>query len=222
MAILSFWRDSANSSFGKSKNTVRDHSEDGKLLSPNVPLSNSKPTAILHYTIYDNTMKKIILLYLAFMLLAFSSCGSRTGKLQDKAKENLVASLDYPKQLKIMAISEPDSAFGAYYFSKEEMKGMISVMSKVTDKLMEKTDKVKDFSQLDANTAGLARKQMNAAAEVQDVIYRNAPKGKFSGWKVKIDYQCVDRDGITYRAERWIFIDKQGENVVKSFELPLP
>ena len=40
--------------------------------------------------------------------------------------------------------------------------------------------------------------------------------------KVKIDYQCVDAAGLPYRSERWCFIDKEGRQVYKSFELPIP
>lgn len=167
-------------------------------------------------------MKKIVFVSILTAVLALASCGVSKNKLKDKAQANLVASLDYPKQLKLMAVSDPDSAFGVNYFTKDEMKGMLKVMSKVTDQLMKKTENIEDFSKLDAYTAALAKKQMNAATEVQDMIFKNVPKGKWSGWKVKIDYQCVDRNGITFRAERWVFFDQKGDNVIKTFEIPLP
>ncbi len=72
------------------------------------------------------------------------------------------------------------------------------------------------------DTVNLMRRQMNAANEVQTMIFKNVPKGDWSGWKVKIDYECVDKDGIKYRAERWIFFDREGENIIKTFEIPLP
>lgn len=165
-------------------------------------------------------MKKILFLLVA--VLALASCGNTKSKLKEKAQENLVASLDYPKQLKVLAISEPDSAFGVTYFTRNEMVGMLKVMSKVTDQLMKKTQNVDDFSKLDAYTAQLAHRQMNAATEVQQMIYKNAPKGEWSGWKVKIDYQCRDRNGLDFKAERWVFFDRKGNNVVKTFEIPLP
>lgn len=154
--------------------------------------------------------------------LALSSCGSASSRMKDKAQDNLSASLDNPKELKILAVSEPDSAFGVSYFTKQEMTGMLRVMGKVTKQLMAKTKTVEDFSKLDPATLALARRQMTAANQVQEMIFKNAPKGEWSGWKVKIDYQSVDNRGLKYKAERWIFLDKDGENIVKTFELPLP
>lgn len=164
-------------------------------------------------------MKKLLLFAISLILLA--SCDSKT-EMKDLAQENLKASLDYPKQLKIQAITEPDSAFGVNYFTRKEMTGMLRVMSKVTSQLMKETSSVNDFTKVDAYTASLARRQMAAASEVQNMIFKNVPKGEWSGWKVKIDYQCVDRNAIPYRAERWVFFDKKGENVIKTFEIPLP
>lgn len=164
-------------------------------------------------------MKKILFILMSLVLL--TSCDPKT-KMKDLAQENLKESLDYPKQLKVQAMSEPDSAFGVNYFTRNEMRGMLQVMSKVTRQLMKKTSSVDDFSNIDAYTASLARRQMAAASEVQNMIFKNVPKGAWSGWKVKIDYHCVDRNGIPYRAERWVFFDKKGENVIKTFEIPLP
>lgn len=165
-------------------------------------------------------MKKTTIIFAA--LLLFASCGDMKSRMQDKAQENLVASLDYPKQLKIMAVSQPDSAFGVSYFTREEMTGMLRVMSKVTKQLMAKTGNGENLSNIDPYTMSLARRQMSAASEVQGMIFKNVPKGDWSGWKVKIDYQGVDRNGIPFRAERWVFFDQKGKDVVKTFEIPLP
>lgn len=142
--------------------------------------------------------------------------------MKKMAKSNLEASLDYPKQLKVTAMAEPDSAFGVNYFTKQEIKGMLRVMAVVTKQLMQKTNGMNDFSNLDPYYSGLIQRQMNAASEVQNMIFKNVPKGQFSGWKVKIDYECVDGNGIKYRAERWTFFDREGKSVVKTFEIPLP
>ena len=47
------------------------------------------------------------------------SCGNSSEKMKRLAKENLELSVDYPKQLRVLAVSEPDSAFGAGYFTKD-------------------------------------------------------------------------------------------------------
>ena len=124
--------------------------------------------------------------------------------------------------MKVIAHTQPDSAFGVTYFTRKEITGMLKVMDIVTKQLMAKTKDVNDISIVDVYTAALMRRQMNAAADVQTMIFKNVPKGHWSGWKVKIDYECVDKDGIKYRAERWVFFDKEGKNVIKTFEIPLP
>lgn len=167
-------------------------------------------------------MRKHITMALTIATMLLSSCGNNQERMMELAKDNLSASLDYPKQLVVTAVSEPDSAFGTTYFTRKEMTGMLGVMGKVTKQLMQKTQSYEDFNKLDPYTMSLARRQMAAATEVQNMIFKNTPKGEWSGWKVKIDYEGVDRNGIKYRAERWVFIDKTGKNVIKTFEIPLP
>ena len=123
--------------------------------------------------------------------------------MKQLAKENLELSVNYPKQLQVMAVSEPDSAFGTGYFNQNEVMGMMQTMKVVTDTIMKRTGNMSRFNPADHYVVSLA-------------------KGEFSGWKVKIDYQCVDANGIPYKAERWCFIDKEGKQVYKSFELPIP
>jgi PBP1b-binding outer membrane lipoprotein LpoB len=167
-------------------------------------------------------MRKSIYIPVLMMAAMLSACHSSKEKMFDKGQENLEASLDYPKQLELIAHTEPDSAFGVNYFTRKEITGMLKVMDVVTKKLMKSTTGINDITKADAYTVNLMRRQMNAANEVQTMIFKNVPKGDWSGWKVKIDYECVDKDGIKYRAERWIFFDREGENIIKTFEIPLP
>lgn len=167
-------------------------------------------------------MRKRIYIPVLMMAAMLCACHSPKEKMFDKAQENLKASLDYPKQLKLIAHTEPDSAYGVNYFTRKEITGMLKVMDVVTKKLMKSTTGINNITKADAYTVNLMRRQMNAANEVQTMIFKNVPKGDWSGWKVKIDYECVDKDGIKYRAERWIFFDREGENIIKTFEIPLP
>lgn len=150
------------------------------------------------------------------------SCGPSKGKMQGLAKENLELSVDYPKQLRIVAISQPDSAFGTGYFTENEVKGMLQTMKVVTDTIMKRTNNMSKVNFDDHYVISLAERQMRGMAEIHSMIMKSDKKGEFSGWKVKIDYSCVDRNGIPYRAERWCFIDKDAKQVYKTFELPLP
>ena len=165
-------------------------------------------------------MKKSLLLLMGAALLV--SCGNSSEKMKKLAKENLELSVDYPKQLRVLAVSEPDSAFRAGYFTKDEVKGMLKTMQVVTDTIMKRTDNMSRFNPADHYVVNLAERQMRSMAEIRSLIMKGDKKGEFSGWKVKIDYQCVDAAGLPYRSERWCFIDKEGKQVYKSFELPIP
>ena len=83
------------------------------------------------------TMKKVIMLMAVAALMA--SCGKSSEKMKQQAKENLELSVDYPKQLQVMAVSEPDSAFGTGYFNQNEVMGMMQTMKVVTDTIMRRT-----------------------------------------------------------------------------------
>lgn len=157
---------------------------------------------------------------LGFMVLM--SCGPSKSKMQKLAKENLELSVHFPKQLKIIAVSEPDSAFGTGYFTKSETQGMLRTMKVVTDTIMKRTGNMSKFNPDDHYVVSLAERQMRGMAEISSMVMKSDKKGEFSGWKIKIDYSCVDENGIPYRAERWCFIDKDVKQVYKAFELPLP
>ena len=150
------------------------------------------------------------------------SCGNSSEKMKQLAKENLELSLEYQKQLKIIAVSEPDSAFGPGYFTQDEVKGMLRTMQVVTDTIMKRTNNMSRFNPADHYVVSLAERQMRSMADIHSLIAKGDKKREFSGWKVKIDYQCVDAAGLPYRSERWCFIDKEGKQVYKSFEVPIP
>jgi hypothetical protein len=131
-------------------------------------------------------MKKSLLLLMGAALLM--SCGNSSEKMKKLAKENLELSVDYPKQLRVLAVSEPDSAFGAGYFTKDEVKGMLRTMQVVTDTIMKRTDNMNRFNPADHYVVSLAERQMRSMAEIRSLIMKGDRKGEFSGWKVKIDY----------------------------------
>ena len=74
--------------------------------------------------------------------------------------------------MKVIAHTQPDSAFGVTYFTRKEITGMLKVMDVVTKQLMAKTKDVNDISSVDVYTAALMRRQMNAATDVQTMISR--------------------------------------------------
>ena len=150
------------------------------------------------------------------------SCGNLSEKMKRMAKENLELSVDYPKQLRVLAVTEPDSAFGTGYFTKDEVKGMLRTMQVVTDTIMKRTDNMNRFNPSDHYVVSLAERQMKSMADIRSLIMKGDRKGEFSGWKVKIDYEAHDGHGQDIRAERWFFLDKEGSVIFKTIEFPLP
>ena len=151
-----------------------------------------------------------------------ASCSDKKKELQQLAEENLRLSVEYPKQLDIVAISEPDSAFGFSYFSQKEKAGIVRIMKSVTDSIMKRTDNMQSLDINDFYVMDLAERQMRANSDIRQMLSLATGKKEWTGWKVKIDYQAVTHHGMKYNAERWFFISKDGKAVVRTFELPLP
>ena len=87
-----------------------------------------------------------------------ASCSDKKKELQQLAEENLRLSVEYPKQLDIVAISEPDSAFGFSYFSQKEKAGIVRIMKSVTDSIMKRTDNMESLDINDFYVMDLAER----------------------------------------------------------------
>lgn len=164
-------------------------------------------------------MRKIC--WLLGITLLMAACTDRKQELQQLAEENLRLSVEYPKQLDIVAVSEPDSAFGFSYFSQKEKACIVRIMKSVTDSIMKRTDNMRSLDINDFYVMDLAERQMRANSDIRQMLGQTTGKREWTGWKVKIDYQAVTHHGMKYNAERF-FISKDGKSVVRTFELPLP
>ena len=167
-------------------------------------------------------MKRQSIIYLVVALLCLTGCTNKRHALKQLAVENLKQSVEYPKQLQVMAISELDSAFGFSYFSQKEKAGIVRIMKSVTDSIMRRTDNMQSLDINDFYVMDLAERQMRANSDIRQMINQATDKKEWTGWKVKIDYQAVTHHGMKYNAERWFFISIDGKAVVRTFELPLP
>ena len=166
-------------------------------------------------------MKKIV----GFVLMAgllLTSCTDKKEKMIELAQKDLKEKVDYPKQLKILGIAEPDSAFGDSYYTKGEIEGIMKIMKMVTASIMKRTNNMTNFDPSDYYVISLAERQMATTDEIRKMVIQSKKKGNFSGWKVKIDYQCKDKNAQEYRAEKWYFFSKDCKAIIKTFELPLP
>ena len=167
------------------------------------------------------TMMRKTFLFSLLVVSLIASC-DRKSRMMGLAEENIRMSVDSSDGFSITAVSEPDSAFGVNYLSQHEVNGITKLMQEVTAVIMERTDNMTEFNPDDHYVMSLAERQMKAMADLRAMVYKTNVKGEWSGWKLRVDYEAKDKDGDTYRAERWLFFDKDGKTIHKSFELPLP
>ena len=164
-------------------------------------------------------MKKIV--FAVAVLLSLTACTEKSEQMKNLAQMSLQQSLG-DGHVKIMGVSEPDSTFGTNYMRPEEKKAIIANMNRVTDVIMKRTKNMSEFNPEDSYTIALAERQMRANSDLRSMLYVSDSKGEWSGWKVKIDFEAKDGHGQEYRAERWFFLDKEGNVIFKTMEFPLP
>ena len=163
--------------------------------------------------------KIIPLAMLSVVLLA--SCQSRVSKINKLVTSHLEQSLENPQNLKVQEIAEPDSAFGLNYFTKQEQAYMLSTVTNVTKVLMERTAYMTKPDLDDAYTMTLADLEMRMSTGLFSGMLGDCKKGAWSGWKVRVTYTCKSKYGCMYKAQRWYFLDKDCQTVIRSFDLPI-
>ena len=163
--------------------------------------------------------KFIPLAMLSVVLLA--SCQSRESKINKLVTSHLEQSLENPENLKVLEIAEPDSAFGLNYFTKQEQTYMLSTVTNVTKVLMERTAYMTKPDLDDAYTMTLADLEMRMSTGLFSGMLGDCKKGAWSGWKVRVTYTCKSKYGCMYKAQRWYFLDKDCQTVIRHFDLPI-
>ena len=164
-------------------------------------------------------LKFIPLVMFSVMLLA--SCQSKESKIEKLVTSHLEQSLENPQNLKVLEIAQPDSAFGLNYFTKQEQAYMMNTITDVTKVLMERTDYMTNPNLDDAYTMTLADLEMRMSSGLFSGMLGEAKKGAWSGWKVRVTYTCKSKYGSMYKAQRWYFLDKDCQTVIRHFDLPI-
>lgn len=163
-------------------------------------------------------MKQILFILLAVLSC---SCTNTEDKVKTLASENLKLTIDNPEHLEVLGVSKVDSAFGVNYFTDKEVRSIFEATKRVTENVMKQTNGLTQFDRANPALIALIERQMKASTEVRNLLLKANKKGEFSGYKLKIDYQSKDANGFNYKAERWFFIDKKGEQILRTFEIPL-
>ena len=168
-------------------------------------------------------MRNLILLSIVAASIAMSSCSNKKEDMKALAESNIKTSLQDQEGYKLIGMAEPDSCFGTRYMSQKEITGIINTMQAVTNKIMHETNNFTGVDETSEKCMKLAERQMQAAATVNAILNGSSRvKGKWTGWKIKADYEARDIQGTTYRAERWFFINKEGTKITRTFEIPIP
>ena len=167
-------------------------------------------------------MKKTKLITLAMLsVVLMASCQGRNGKIEKLVTNHLEQSLDNPQSVKVLEIAEPDSAFGLNYFTKKEQAYLLGTVTKVTQVLMERTGYMTKPDLNDAYTMTLADMEMKMSTGLFSGMLGDTKKEAFSGWKVRVTYTGKSKYGCMYKAQRWYFIDKDCQTIIKSFDVPI-
>lgn len=156
-----------------------------------------------------------------FLVVLLASCQSRESKINKLVSSHLEQSLENPENLNVLEIAEPDSAFGLNYFTKQEQAYMLGTVTNVTKVLMERTEYMTKPDLDDAYTMTLADLEMRMSTGLFSGMLGDCKKGAWSGWKVRVTYTCKSKYGCMYKAQRWYFLDKDCQTVIRSFDLPI-
>lgn len=141
-----------------------------------------------------------------------------SAKAAQLSQEALSLVVDRPETIKIIAVSTPDSIFGRQLLTDEERLAVAQNLMAVSNK-MSRHMLSKDT--LEDNSIGeLVERQIKAATFMR-TLNPEYEKGNHSGWKVKIEYEAISRNGNPYRSEYWFFLDKKAKFIYDSFEIPL-
>lgn len=135
----------------------------------------------------------------------------------------LKASVDNPKSVKIISISQPDSVFDREYITMDEKMSISMAMMKINEKVMNLTDGLENFNPDDKEISVLMERQIEAMSVLRSLTpqVNDGVTKSFTGWKVKIEYEGIDSGGKSYHSEYWFILDKKAQCVIKSFEIPL-
>lgn len=139
------------------------------------------------------------------------------------AKVTLLATLDNPDAVRIITVSKADSVFGRDYISDKEQMILNTEMSKVNERVMKLTNNLENFDTENDEVQELMKRQMTTAASVRNIMHSSMfqPKEKkFSGWKVKIEYE-YNTGKSKIHSEFWAITDPTGKHVISFFEIPI-
>lgn len=157
-------------------------------------------------------------------LFSLSSCGP--GLDESKAKgmvtEALKLMVDKPSSVRILKISGLDSVFGNNFLNDQEKTEIVQLMMHTNKRIIGDAKTIEEVDFSDAARSALMERQIEATDKLRSLLFRqDRSDHKFSGWKMKVEFEAKDGDGKPYHSEYWFILDPQTKYVLHSFEIPL-
>ena len=143
-----------------------------------------------------------------------------SSSLKSKTIESVKSGLDVPESFRLIAIEQPDSAFGVFWFTEEESDAINEAVMGFSAYILNQVDSILSSDSLDDTDLSLVRFYAPIIQKDNDVVSDMKDKGAFSGWKVKAVYSFKDTEGRLYTLTRWVFFDVSGEKIEDILEIP--
>lgn len=168
-------------------------------------------------------MKMKVVFYLVIAATMLSCKQNMRDNMKGIIMENIEGQLDNSQGLKFVFSAEVDSAFGSNYYTQKDLDLMRKIIAHNISIL---DTSMKDLSFETLPSSSVLRdlkRNMKAADDFRFLCDKtmSGKKGNFTGWRMQVLYSFEDKEGTKVENRRWVFFDKEGKNVVNSFEIPI-
>lgn len=172
----------------------------------------------------DAVKKSLLIAFTALSLFSLASCGNKPNESNAKglATEALQLLVDNPESIKILNISSLDSVFGNNFIHDDEKMAIAQMMMQTNKRIIGDAKTIDEVDFSDAARSALMERQIEASDKLRSLLFsHDRSDGRFSGWRIKVEFEAVDGDGEPYHSEYWFILDPQTRYILHSFEIPL-
>lgn len=160
----------------------------------------------------------------ALSLFSLSSCGPKPDESNAKrmVTEALKLMVDKPNTINILKISKLDSVFGNKFVNDQEQTEILQLIMQTNKRIMGDAKTIDEVDFSDAARSALMERQIEATDKIRSLLFhQDRSDNKFSGWKMKVEFEAKDGDGKPYHSEYWFILDPHTKYILHSFEIPL-
>lgn len=137
---------------------------------------------------------------------------------KDMALQCLNLNVDCPDLVEIESISEPEKVMGRSRLTQEEKIDIAQRMMALSNQIMQNPE---TFDYSDTRISDIMNRQMKLSPVLNTVEPVDTAASEQTGWKVKLLYEGMSRNGNPYRSEYWVFFDRDFRIIYDSFEVPV-